>query len=353
MAVGEKRSVVMGAEKAAPNGVATLGADGKLVEDQRPDATGMGAADRSLSNLTDPQTALYNLGSRPNRNLLDNWYFVGGGSQLGGNTFPINQRGLTSYTGAVYGIDRWKGVYGAETVQLLPDKIQILVSGNQAVRQMVEIPPVLSGQKATLSILWALQGDYANCGCLNSDASRLLGNIGIEKSFSCQLNSVTFDVPEDETSISVNISGQGTIAVFAVKLELGQHQTLAYQDSGGVWQLLDLPDFTAELTNCHRYYWDSGYVLENPCTGIAIETWLIAASVSFPQEMRIPPTVKLYNIETANQIREIKGSIPLNLPEDVYIATTKYGISFFYKVGEINATPGQAYDFRVVANAEL
>lgn len=27
------------------------------------------------------------------RNLLDNWYFVGGGSQQGGGQFPINQRG--------------------------------------------------------------------------------------------------------------------------------------------------------------------------------------------------------------------------------------------------------------------
>ena len=41
-----------------------------------------------------------------NDNLLDNAYFVGGGSQLGDGVFPINQRGLTSYTGGA-GIDRW------------------------------------------------------------------------------------------------------------------------------------------------------------------------------------------------------------------------------------------------------
>ena len=40
MAAGGKRPVVMGAEKAAPNGVATLGADGKLAEAQRPVYTG-------------------------------------------------------------------------------------------------------------------------------------------------------------------------------------------------------------------------------------------------------------------------------------------------------------------------
>ena len=39
------------------------------------------------------QQALRNIGGRPNRNLLDNWYFVGGGSQQGGELLPINQQG--------------------------------------------------------------------------------------------------------------------------------------------------------------------------------------------------------------------------------------------------------------------
>ena len=42
------------------------------------------------------------------RNLLDNWYFVGGGSQQGGGQFPINQRGETSRSGSGGFIDRWK-----------------------------------------------------------------------------------------------------------------------------------------------------------------------------------------------------------------------------------------------------
>lgn len=252
----------------------------------------------------------------------------------------------------VFDIDRWKGVYGAETVQLLPDRLQILVSGNQAVRQVVEIPPVLSGQKATLSILWALQGDYANCGCLNSDASKPLGSIGIEKSFSCQLHSVTFDVPEDETSISVNISGQGTIAVFAVKLELGQHQTLAYQDSGGVWQLLDPPDFTAELTNCRRYYWDSGYVPEHICGGIAITQSILAANVRFPVQMRRVPTIKLYSRTVENMVRDIEYNSDIPLPNDIIIATTTEGVPFIYKIGTQLFTRGRGYDFRMIADAE-
>ena len=49
------------------------------------------------------------LGSSTRRNLLDNWYFVGGGSQQGGGSFPVNQRGKTSYStsyGSIF--DCWK-----------------------------------------------------------------------------------------------------------------------------------------------------------------------------------------------------------------------------------------------------
>ena len=42
-----------------------------------------------------------------NPNLLDNAYFVGGGSQLGDGVFPINQRGQTSYGASTRAFDRW------------------------------------------------------------------------------------------------------------------------------------------------------------------------------------------------------------------------------------------------------
>lgn len=44
MAIGEKNPVLMGAEKGQPNGVATLGADGKLAESQIPGLDVLGAA---------------------------------------------------------------------------------------------------------------------------------------------------------------------------------------------------------------------------------------------------------------------------------------------------------------------
>ena len=56
-----------------------------------------------------------------NENLLDNCFFVGGGSQLGYGTFPINQKGLTSYTGSGRMIDRWVAQNNAGTMTLTAD----------------------------------------------------------------------------------------------------------------------------------------------------------------------------------------------------------------------------------------
>ena len=68
-----------------------------------------------LSNLntlvggaTTPQGALANLGAGVRPNLLDNWYFVGGGTQ---GKFPINQKGVTSRDDVakyIIFIDRWR-----------------------------------------------------------------------------------------------------------------------------------------------------------------------------------------------------------------------------------------------------
>ena len=57
---------------------------------------------------TEKAQARANIGAGgSNENLLDNAYFVGGGSQLGNNIFPINQRGQTQYTAAGFVFDRW------------------------------------------------------------------------------------------------------------------------------------------------------------------------------------------------------------------------------------------------------
>lgn len=76
---------------AAGGGVLTFnGRTGNVTSEQgdyTPDQ--VGAADKTLSNLTDYQRALRNIGGRPNRNLIINHRMIGTGNP---GSFPVNQK---------------------------------------------------------------------------------------------------------------------------------------------------------------------------------------------------------------------------------------------------------------------
>ena len=312
MALGDKLPVVMGKEKAVANGVATLDSDGKLAEEQRPTTdpaptqdsdnpvqsggvyTALaGKADLTLSNLSNYQKALRNIGGRPNQNFLGNAYFKGGGSQQGGGQFPINQRGQTSYTGAVYGIDRWTGLYGSELVALENDCLSLTFSGNQGISQSLDSDALqaLEGQTVTQTILWYLSsGNYANAGLVVNETPMLTPGIQSVGS-QWMITSNTVQMPDSIQSASFSISGDGNIKAKAVKLELGDHQTLAYQDEDGAWQLFETPDYGEELAKCQRYYLPIDTRGKFPAVFSSPSTTL-QVFVPTPVTMRVNPTVQ-------------------------------------------------------------
>lgn len=148
--------------------------------------------------------------SKPN--LLDNWYFIGGGSQLGYGVFPVNQRGQTSYSNPnAYTIDRWK-----------------LTSGSLA---------VVSGGIT-----------------LNGTITQTLpASIGLPVVASALLSDGTMITPsynDSAKTFTLTATGQ---TIVAVKLEIGTAQTLAHQENG-VWVLNELPDYATELAQCRMYF---------------------------------------------------------------------------------------------------
>lgn len=151
-------------------------------------------------------------GGGTNRNLLDNWYFIGGGSQIGYGTFPINQRGQASYSNAnAYTIDRWKLTSGSMSV----------VSGGIT----------LNGTLA--QILKNAIGQAVVCSALLSDGTMI---------------TPTYD--DSTKTFTLTATGQ---TIVAAKLELGSEQTLAHQENGS-WVLNEIPDYGDELAKCQRYY---------------------------------------------------------------------------------------------------
>lgn len=254
MALGDKLPVVMGKEKAVANGVATLGADGKLAKAQRPTPTEAGSADLTLSNLSNRQMALRNIGGRPNRNLLDNWYFVGGGSQQGGGQFPINQRGQTSYASGNV-IDRWQlSGNGGQSLIIDTDGITLTSTAEYGL-YFTQTPDqsvidACLGKTVTVSVISVGQ-NTANLSLNLYVDSAWTDYMGIQEG----INSKQFAIPSTANSFyfSFGASAAGACKLIAAKLELGPTQTLAYQDESGAWQLFETPDYGEELDKCLFY----------------------------------------------------------------------------------------------------
>lgn len=217
-------------------------------------------------------------------NLLDNWYFVGGGSQQGSGQFPINQRGQTEYSGIGYMIDRWKSRSGwgdgkiAITLKNGPMHIAgVTVSAERSnvygcLFQALENSDDLKGKTVTFSVLAdnvAKADDPSNTppvliftqyngGSYPDVASRKA------KAITNGLTSLTVTLSDTYADgcagfvFGIELYGgattPGSMDCYAVKLELGDTQTLARQDADGNWMLNDPPpNYALELLKCMRY----------------------------------------------------------------------------------------------------
>lgn len=222
-------------------------------------------------------------------NLLDNWYFVGGGSQQGGGQFPINQRGKTSYTGAGYSIDRWRIWNANVTASLASGGLTLRNSDSSALQQFVQYltaadTSALSGKTATLSMLMGGQL-YSTTGTLGS----------------------AFSVETPTCKLQTSVGNGGLVAaqiwpfkstttgtIQAIKLELGSTQTLAHQENG-VWVLNEYPNHQQELARCQRFYYNVNKISVNGyrTCGLAIATTYSTLSMvlPLPVPMRTTPAV--------------------------------------------------------------
>lgn len=228
-----------------------------------------------ISSITLPEGGTYDLKDKNavpkygmGKNLLDNAYFVGGGSQLGDGVFPINQRGQSSYnTNGSYTIDRWwLNSWRAQNIDVTIDAAGITLSqtgtgpNSLYLAQKISRWQQYAGKTVTVSILvTSLSG--GSCAFLFGavDGTRYRSSI-----LGIGLNTFTVTLPNDITGLHVafghhaSLGGSGavTLTVSAAKLELGTEQTLAHQENG-VWVLNEIPDYEEELIKCQTSTADS------------------------------------------------------------------------------------------------
>lgn len=189
----------------------------------------------------------------PRRNLLDNWYFVGGGSQTGDGVFPINQRGQTSYPSSGFAIDRWGNAEKINVNSTYTEFVNTSTSDRAFYSQNLALTAnTLAGQQCTLSIMTSDKKLYSATGIVGAVESST-------KSPNIDFNGNSFFVEQNtDSKIHVTLAvTAGSVKVIAVKLELGSYQTLAHNEgtvANPNWVLNELPDFGEEMAKCQRYF---------------------------------------------------------------------------------------------------
>lgn len=236
------------------------------------------------------------LANKPNRNLLDNWYFMN----------PVNQRGVSgTISEAGYFIDRWKLVSGSVTLT----STGITINGT--ISQILETAVGTNVTASALTTTGIVSASY------------------------------------DNASKTFTITGTGQTFV-AAKLELGSSQSLAHQDEDGSWVLNDIPDYGTELAKCQRYQVVIPTLDISGCTN---NTTTLYANIPTPVPMRAIPSIENNGVFVARG----NSTAQTNLTASTYSTSfTPQGI----RVGitgefSINVAYVVAINAQIILNANL
>lgn len=184
-----------------------------------------------------------------NDNLLDNAYFVGGGSQLGDGIFPINQQGQTQYTAAGFVFDRWFKS-GGVTATLDASGLTIVNSNGWPDGVTQRFPmhffAQMNGEAITASVLYA--DGSVDSGTAIIDATQNYQWLKYPKAGEIGFQLKNFQDGEAYDYFDYIRFGAGAGStpkkIKAFKLEKGTVSTLANDAP---------PDFGEELRKCKRY----------------------------------------------------------------------------------------------------
>ena len=252
------------------------------------DADSVNAANKDLSNLSDYQKALHNIGGRPNRNFLRNSFFIGGGDA---GVLPVNQRGQKEYNN-VQSIDGWSiSGNGGQKAEIQSDGILLTSTAQYGAYFAQIVDP---------SDLVQLRGKTVTLSSFLGDDTGFIGGMAIYindtyfSSISANPNDInfgTFVVPETASRMYVQFgaNGAGTCKAKACKLEEGEIQTLGWKDSSGGVHLFETSNYGAELAQCQRYLIVE--TAENEKPGTAYSNTSGVFTISTAVQMRTTPVL--------------------------------------------------------------
>lgn len=177
------------------------------------------------------------------RNLLRNWYFAGGGSQAGGIRFPINTRGLTTYSSNGFCIDSWQ--FNAQSYGTLKLNNSYITLNKNAAESGVylyqDLDENLNGQVVTISLITTI-GFYTKTSGILSASNLNTWQLSMTDEFGW----VGLRCMQGTTSVYWQLRlTTDAVNLIAIKLETGPVQSLGYY-AGGYWYVTELPELSAE-----------------------------------------------------------------------------------------------------------
>lgn len=182
-------------------------------------------------------------------NLLRNSCFVGGGSQLGGPTLPINMRGATEYsTAGEMTINGW--VLGAGSVALTAGYL-VLTGTTDTPAQFFQVLPD--------TIKTAINGETVTGTLIFNDGSFISGTISYSSAPSANIiiaDSGPVQIVIDR-SANFHVVSTTTVGIAELYLEIGTQQTAAYNAGTSDvpdFRLTTIPDYQQALNDCQQYY---------------------------------------------------------------------------------------------------
>lgn len=323
---------------------------------------------------------------RVNPNLLDNWYFGrpvnrrGGMMVPPGVTYLVSPGGATSgvtdkyypakvydsgsyvftkddvtyyvdysyvvpgyCVGYSYTIDRWS-VEGNIVVTLESDGISIENVGDEAGQFKQELLPDFSPEGTLLCISAIVKSTSGDARLFLSQSNSPWGHpidfIPLQTGFVSESGNLM----GGNHKFSIYLGAGAKIKLAAVKLELGDEQTLAHKENEK-WVLNEIPDFGEQLRRCQRYAVDDNYHTTVGQLNYDGDSYFI--SVQFPCVMRTPPVITLKEISAIGW-----GALPIPNAEITWCDANGFFIAI-KDLSSMNNFIGKACSVIYFASADL
>lgn len=247
-------------------------------------------------------------------NLLHNSYFQN-------QSEIVNQRGATSYTGQVYGIDRWYGRDIAQTVNVRSTDVTVTATGTAyvGIKQKVENIAKLAGKTVTFAVkLYA----SVDADIRFSDASEGILAYTWCPALTTTTAVLTYTVPSDATADSV------IPTIMLRTMAAGDYMRIYWAALyEGSYTADTLPPYVpkgyaAELAECQRYYQEIPEQTSCAFTTSAQSGKYFSSSITF-NPMRITPTVS-FKTDSDGKIGVVQG-VAFVSPSEFNFAYIKNG----------------------------